>query len=217
MPPSRTRRAPAVAGTDELSKPLDLGELTAGRHVVVHLGNVGYGDGRPDSRETPARKTREYAWRFPNTLFIGIDLREFRGHTRDNFIQIKANFPQGLKRLRDDSVDVISSDLGLGHYDPDGTDPADMEGLLGAMFYGWTRQNTADTLKVAHMKLRKGGKLLLAVGKDAAETLPKDLEVAGFAKGKVTVRNFMPNEHGRTYWTHEYNLKGPLYQVTAEK
>jgi hypothetical protein len=196
-----------------LDEPMDFGVSLGGRRVVVHLGNVGYGIGS----EVPAKKTADYARRFPGFMFVGVDLKEYMGMMVDNWTQIRSNFREGLEGLADGSVDLISSDLALGHYDSKGTDPMDAVGDKAVGSYGRAHKNTLDTVRVAYRKLRKGGKMTLAVGSSAVKPMPQILEEAGFRPDKVSVRKLDGREYGRTFWTYNFQIHGAVWQINAEK
>jgi hypothetical protein len=196
-----------------LEEPVDIGALSGGRDLVVHLGNVGYGLGR----EVPAQKTAQYAKRFPDFMFVGIDLRAYKGRGYDNWVQIKGNFKEGLELLRDNSVALISSDLAFGHYDSKGRDPMDVTGGNAIGADRRAHNNTVDAAKVAFRKLREGGKMTISVGSRAEKTVTNVLEESGFNKDKIRVRKLSGREYGRTFWTYHYQEFGAVYQITAEK
>jgi len=170
---------------------------TRGRPLFVHLGNVG--------DKPAATKTRRYAKRFPNAKFIGIDNEPLRYDPGlKNWRQIKANFKDGLKKLSDNSANVISSELALGCYD--------------------RRADLASTLQIAHEKLKNGGKLMLVVEESDIPRLREALAKTPFARGKIKIRKLNPVEYLRTYtirWLGKARAKipnaGSLYQLIAKK
>lgn len=77
--------------------------------VVVHLGNVGMDDAEATRRYVERTLAREIR-------VIGIDVAGLRSPAV-RWEQIKVDFIGGLRGLADDSVDVVLSELALGHYD----------------------------------------------------------------------------------------------------
>jgi len=178
---------------------MPLPKRTAGRkRFVVHLGNVGY------AREPEADKTRRYAQRFPNTYFIGIDHRQVLQKRPKNWLQIQTDFNTGLKSIKDNSLSIISSEMALGHYGPRAEGPPGTPN---------ERKYTQKTLKTAYAKLKKGGKIMLAInGETKTRRIKRDLERAGFAKEEISVRELKPEETLRSRWTR---LGG--FQIIAKK
>jgi hypothetical protein len=89
---------------------------------IVHLGNAG--------RRGRAEKTAAYAQRFPSLDFVGIDLKRVRlpsvEHSlpfvkahNTNWLQVRAEFEEGLDLLPNGSVGLFSSEFALGHYPPE--------------------------------------------------------------------------------------------------
>ncbi|MDO8646930.1 MAG: class I SAM-dependent methyltransferase [Candidatus Diapherotrites archaeon] len=147
--------------------------------VIVHLGNVG---------DSFAAKTRAYSKRFPNARFVGIDIKS-QISTVKNWRQIKAGFAEGLKKLRNNSVSVISSDMALGYY-PERN----------------KIQYSEETIHLAFRKLKKGGKLYAAVHPESSGILSAIARLAGFSQ--VRTRPFTKIEYERTSWTSAFREKG---------
>jgi hypothetical protein len=141
-----------------IHKPIEIPK----KRTIVHLGNVG---------EDAARKTREYAERFKGFKFIGIDKAELKANTPNeirkntlhpsNFEQIQNEFLLGLHKLENNSVNIISSDFAVGHYNL--TNSVKGEKILQAMSKNSTiftkQEYTRKILRLCHQKLVPGGKL----------------------------------------------------------
>ncbi|MFA4906837.1 MAG: hypothetical protein WC602_01025 [archaeon] len=179
---------------------------------VVHLGNandVGVTRGLKGMvMAEHGVKTGKYAKRFPNVEFIGIDLTKFPAREK-NWKQVEADFLIGLKRLRNGSVDIISSEMAFGYY-----------GKTASGYYGKKpperKEHTAEVAKEAFRKLRENGKLMVAVDSEALKLVVNSLAKAGFEKNKIKVRELAENEKKRTYELKTWGLS-KLYQVIAQK
>ena len=167
---------------------------TPRKRIVVHLGGVGL------PGEKQLAKTREYAKRFPNVKFKSVDLKKYTGPKIKNVETRVADFKEGLEFETDGTVDVISSELALGHH--------------GAA-YKTPKDHTFETFQVALKKLRKGGKLIFVMDALMRTEIRKQLITAGFSPEKITIRRLKTIERQRTHWTRNY--KGFLYQTTAVK
>jgi hypothetical protein len=175
---------------------------TAKPRLVVHLGNMQ----SSDKRRSHASKTLKYARRFQGIQFVGIDLESmadkrvpWRGYPR-NFKQIEGDFETGLRQLANNSVDVISSEMALGHYTRNGINA-----------YGWTRSEEAEehtraAVKLAFKKLKKGGKMTVYTDDAVLEDLePAMREAFGDANVKIEEAGkpgFRRKSY--TYWTKNY-------------
>jgi len=176
------------------------------RRLVVHVGNVG---ARCEG-EIPSDKTRRYAKRFPGFDFVGIDPRPDNSAKPPNWRQLKESDVNGLKRLKDNSVDIISSDMGLGYFTESGA-----FALSGS---DTRRRHIEKSLKLAFEKLKPKGKLLISVGgAKLKNAVRKALLRAGFEPKKIHARAFTKNENGRTVWTEFFSRGTKLYQIIAQK
>ncbi len=206
------------------------------RRLVVHLGNVGLNL----KGEHPSEKTRNHAERFPRFDFIGIDPRPDTSPKPPNWRQFEEDAVRGLKKLEDNSADVISSDIALGYYGKP-INPIDdkyyvdrmslkedeaidllevkfMDNPLLRLGSHNRERYTAESLKLAFKKLKPGGKLLVSVGAQVKESVMGALLNAGFEPKKIRAREFTEKETGKTFWTrlfHERQIK--LYQIIAQK
>lgn len=134
---------------------------------IVHLGNLGMDRGQ---------KTRDYAKRFLNFRFIGIDAQEAPQDLLPNWDQMEADFIVGLNRLEDASIDLISSELAVGHYG------STKEGKIKAL----KEVHTKKIIKAAYKKLKFGGKVHIVVGDETALRLVENyLKKAGFRNIKL--------------------------------
>jgi len=169
------------------------------RRTVVHLGNV---DGAPH-----AEKTKRYAKMFPKTEFVGIDLIGLRGRRQTNFRQIKADFVSGLKKLRNNSVSIISSELAFGLYPKPGAYPSNTQ----------KAKYTAEALTQVHAKLVPGGKLLVSIDEYNLQPLKAALKRSPFKATNIEIREFKKHEYERSFYSREFKDYPILYQVTVTK
>jgi hypothetical protein len=169
------------------------------KNVIVHLGNAG-----DKKNGAHARKTGKLTEKFSAFTFIGIDQKKIRAN-RPNWKQKKADIVEGLSRIKDNSVRIISSDATIGY--------------LPSMDYKRNpMQQTEQTARIALKKLVKGGKLLISVDEKIAGNVVASLYRGGFAKEKVEIREFTEIEYQRTAWTKELGSLGlTLCQITAKK
>ncbi len=178
-----------------------------GKRIVVHLGNVGDNPEQTIPLKQLAKKTAEYAKRFSDTQFIGIDLQRLRREKTNNWIQEITDFEYGLEKLKDNSVDLVSSELGVGYY---GANPFATPGDK-------TRY-TFSTIKTAFHKLKPKGKLMLVVDEGALSNIQKGIRDAGFDPKKVVVYRIPEKSLDRTRWMSKgKGLKGFFFQVIAQK
>jgi len=163
------------------------------KRTIVHLGNVG---------EDAARKTRKYAERFKDFKFIGIDKAELKANTPNeirkntlhpsNFEQIQNEFLLGLHKLENNSINIISSDFAVGHYNL--TNSVKGEKILQAMNKNaiiFNKQEyTRKVLKLCYQKLVPGGKahflvFTTQIDKSAIENIITGAERIKFSKTNV--------------------------------
>ena len=187
--------------------------------IIVHLGNIGLDD---------AAKTRQYAKRFQNFRFYGIDLAKLTGQIPSNWEQIKTNFLNGLSIFQDDSIDIVSSELGLGYYNANGeiSDP-----FFNKIELEKIEKYTKNVVECIFKKLKKGGKLLIVVGRgEHRDYVLNSLNIFHFRI--LEMRKLRENELERTgYIKHfeemyhnnpdlfsKFDLSPPnLIQIVAEK
>jgi len=173
------------------------------RPLFVHLGNIG-------PPEFPAEKTARYAKRFPKVDFVGIDIGAV-GKTPKNWRQIEAGFIEGLKKLKDNSANGISSEMALGYY------PVEALGV-----------GTMNAVKLCFKKLKPGGKLMIVATSGNFSLIMDSLFQAGFSSGKTKARPFTEKEYERTYWTRNFRQvvmpviekmrhSDKLFQIIAQK
>lgn len=158
-----------------------------GRKVVVFLGNVGFG-------QRIGWKSEKYAKLAPKIEFIGIDLGELKRVRPKNLRQIQANFEDGLRRLQDNSVSLIRSDLAVGHYDAKGNQKQISEEKMPLNEENPYFVHTRDTLKIAYRKLERNGKFVATCLNDRALAIVmKALEETPFKKKQT---NYKVGQHG---------------------
>jgi len=173
--------------------------------VVVHLGNVG-----DISSSGFAAKTDSYSSRFPETKFIGIDSSFLSLKSkRNNWQQMKTTFNAGLRKLKDNSVDIISSELALGYYDSKTTETTNAG-------QGNFKRYTKTTINTAFKKLKSNGKLQLAVTGSVVLNVLEALKKAGFQEKKAVMYELSGSELNRTFWFKEHK-KIPIYQIIVVK
>ena len=170
---------------------------------IVHLGNLGMDEGQ---------KTRDYAKRFLNFRFIGIDTQEAPQDRPPNWDQIEAEFLVGLNKLEDACIDLISSELAVGHYG------SMKKGKVKALKEVYTRK----ILQKAYKKLKPNGKVHIVVGDDTALRLVEDgLKRAGFRKIKlkgISRSQAMRTPYMRKYFEKpEEYLSSGLIEISAVK
>jgi len=134
-------------------------KTTPKKRIIVHLGNVGY-----DS----ARKTRTYADRFNEFKFVGIDKKNIHAHTTNkvsipkNLKQIESEFLTGILKLKDKSVDLITSDFAVGHYAL--KEKEKIHGSFGSpKTYLSHKEYTERIMQLCYNKLKVGGKAIFVV------------------------------------------------------
>lgn len=174
------------------------------RITVVHLGNIGYHGGIHGERV--AEKTRKYASAFRNVDFVGVDTRTFDPDSlnlpRDpNLRQVKADFTVGLNGLEDDSVHVISSDMAVGYYHPEGVPAVDY---------------LTSLLNLSHRKLRLKAKFMASFGESRLALFRNALSRSPF-QHSFEIRPFFPQEYQRTHWTRRVPKGKITYQLIAKK
>ena len=190
------------------------GSVQTAKRRIVHLGNVG---------GVQARRTAEFAARFPQFEFIGIDVKKARPNTA-NWIQFKGDFVRGLKHIPLNSIDLVSSELAVGYY-----------GVRPHLSMKRIDAHAVRTIAVAYLRLKKGGKLLLVVtgNPDPTELAPElrkanfvehilsDLAKTRFDPYKIVVREATRKEYKKFIelesQEHPGGFPGAVYIVTATK
>ena len=182
------------------------------KRLVVHLGNVHADGGVP-----PAMKTTDYAQRFKKVTFVGIDVMHQKPNQK-NWKQLQMDFIEGLKTFKNNSTDIISSEMAIGYY--------------GSQFVGTEHSKTLDykehafnTVKYCHQKLKPKGKLMVAVDSSVFRLVEKAMLQAGFKKENINFYEIKGKELARTFWLYEYDYKpkrfslkkGKFYQLIAQK
>ena len=183
----------------------------ARRRRFALLGNMGYGG-------TLAHSTRQRAQEYPQTVFFGIDLvpwaksprPERRSRQRPaepaepnprNWRQFQGSFVEGLRRVRNNSVDRIESVLSVGHHGPRPTlwEESPLSEII---------PHTIETLQVAHEKLRPGGVLALVVGDTGKRAIMESVLQTGFQNSQIRETRFVPSEWSSTWWARNFINKG---------
>jgi hypothetical protein len=165
--------------------------------TVVHLGNIGNAENI---------KTQNYAQRFKKVKFIGIDLKKHKS-TEKNWIQKKYDFLKGLKKMKNSSVKIISSEFALGFYEKN----ASLNSFTGKELIDYSNQ----VIKTAYQKLQPGGKLMFIVIPRTITIMRKMFKETGFLEKNITTK-LMINPTART----EYFKKSGnnyIFQIVAIK
>jgi len=150
--------------------------------LVVFLGDIGIaGIGN-------YAKSKKIARMAPNVKFVGIDLEELTRERPKNLKRITTNFETGLKKLEDNSVSLIRSDLAVGHYDERGNPETTIEAKQPLDRQNPYFAHTLGTLNVAYRKLKPGGKFVATLlNSRALEVMMKALAESPFEKEKIKV------------------------------
>lgn len=170
--------------------------------IVVHLGNVG-------EKTKAGGKTERYAKKFKSTKFIGIDLRHKKSNKK-NWIQKQADFVKGLEALKDGSVKIISSEMGIGYYGKPKKTPT------------WNPKEVAEytkqTINLCYRKLAKGGKLHFVVEFRMINFINGIINQTPFDVSKKKLRLVDGKVENRTFWMKEYTQQGvTLLEFTLQK
>ncbi|MFH1234456.1 MAG: hypothetical protein V1493_02485 [Candidatus Diapherotrites archaeon] len=168
-----------------------------GTRIVIHLGNVDGGKGR-----RPASKSKNYAKRFPNVRFKGFDVKGLVGRRPRNLEQKKTDFLSGLEGEADNSVEMVTSEMALGHY---ARKPRNIDDTLNPERRPYTR----SVIALAYRKLMPGGRMHIAIGYVDFQPVVRMLKRAGFE-----VESHELKDSRRTPWTNFYGI---THQITATK
>jgi hypothetical protein len=169
---------------------------------VVHLGNLG---------EDAGEKTRVYSKRFPNIKFVGIDTGPVPPDRPVNWEQIEGEFISGLKSLPNNSIDIVSSELAVGHYDL----------IINGKTKMLKEKYTKNIVRLIWKKLKLGGKVIIVVGDHTAERIVIKAVEKYFKINEI--RPLSKRELNRTLYSRKYALKPHeylshgLYQISAKK
>ncbi|MDD4983732.1 MAG: hypothetical protein PHH82_02755 [Candidatus ainarchaeum sp.] len=106
---------------------------------VVHLGNLGSDNGA---------KTREHALKAPEKRFLGIDTTKSEIAHTANWRQHTGDFISGLRTLKDNSAELITSELALGHYGPKFNSIITVEYNLKVLKYIYRKLKPAGRLEI---------------------------------------------------------------------
>lgn len=203
--PSLGEEVRALKRISERTKNKASKEKQRGKRVIVHLGNI-EDFGFINGKMVKAAKTRKYAERFPGIQFIGIDLRKLRARKPENLLQLQADFETGLKRLKNNSVDIISSEFAFGIFGKTN----ERKNILKGSY----REYTNRVAKIAFRKLKPGGKLYITVSSSMRDLMENALRKAGFSRKNIRIRSLTKRELQRTY--HSRVFREGL-QITATK
>lgn len=184
------------------------------RRTVVHLGNLDV----PRGTELGI-KTRNYAARFPNVRFIGIDITGLgRKPPLKNWRQWRTDFLRGLRRLPDNSVFSISSELSLGYHDRKGKYPTVRKQFPPLVKY------TASAISLAFRKLAQGRTLRIVVDEDKLANVRAALGQSPFSPQKIIIRQLpRPSRISeRDFWHSPWVLSRwqqgkEFFEIIAEK
>lgn len=156
-------------------------KLNIQKKKIVHLGNVG---------EDSAYRSKQLAKRFSNFDFYGVDLKKITDSSllhpnirisetlrnlRDrrllkpkpkNLEQIQKDFVQGLNRFKDGSLDLVSSDFGVGFYKKERNIGKLKSAIKKEMDIGVSAYIGADTytrkvINLIYKKLKPNGKVII--------------------------------------------------------
>lgn len=167
------------------------------KRVVVHLGNRGLGL----FREKKFEKTTRLASRFRNLLFKGIDIREGKS-TLPNWKQGTGDAIKKLKKFKDSSVNMISSDMFVGYYDKNLTKKFQI-----------SSEDTRNTyakkiLKLGYRKLKPKGTFYVTTDFITADQIIRSAVEAGFSSEKITRHLIYPDQEAKnSYWTKYWDAK----------
>ncbi len=173
---------------------------------LVQLGNVSGG----------LEKTFAVALANPDAYVIGIDLKgipksELPSDPRPlNWIQWKLDFLTGMGRLHDNSVESVSSDFALGHYDATGVE---FWSGLAALANLYTR----EVILSVHRKLIPGGHLAMIVPDPVVPVFMDFFANGPFDSVPLAVTR-LPSERLReTLCTIHAKIGNPMFELIATK
>ncbi|MFA5763855.1 MAG: hypothetical protein WC915_03500 [archaeon] len=154
------------------------------KSIEVHLGNVGY--------SRLALQTRKQAKQNPHVHFIGIDIHRAI-FTRQKWRQIKADYYEGLKKLKDNSASRIVSEMSLGGYNKQ-----------GFLFTKQKKLNeyTSKVINLAYQKLKPNGQLQIVESWEVLNLILKTHN-SPFKRENIKIDRLSDAESkSRTVWTN---------------
>jgi len=211
-----------------------ISKLPPKKRTIVHLGNVGY-----DS----AKKSREYAKRFPNFEFVGVDKYPIKLYSKNkmnipkNLNQIESEFLSGLHKLEDSSVNLISSEFAVGHYELSNSDVSNRN-TGGRILTDRTRYDliftkkeyTKKIIKLCYKKLIPGGKIIFLVfthpkeKENALKNIQFGINAVPFKKAEIQEVPAEKIKNISTHWAKDLGMRSfknnepyAFYRVTLVK
>lgn len=184
------------------------------KNVVVHLGNVN------EKQHTPS-KTELLARRFPTVIFKGIDHR-LVASTKPNWTQTQGDLVTELKKLPNNSITTISSELTLGYYPKtelgkDNKPKLPNKNIKEQPLRKLISANTTQILLTAYRKLKRGGQLHFVVDEDNLGHTINQIKHSPFKQAE-TVAIIPYKATARTYWMTRFAERGKvLLQITLKK
>jgi hypothetical protein len=131
---------------------------------------------------------------------------------------MRTDFETGLKKFKNNSVSVISSELALGYFGKKGVNlDKDQTDVV---------RHTNRTIKIAHDKLQKGGKLMMVLDSKTLDLTPMFFQKTGFdlANAKISKVKKASTAYGeylgveRTSWMKDFANHGIImYQLVVVK
>jgi hypothetical protein len=173
--------------------------------IVVHLGNVGL----RYPGEVPASRTRKFASRFKDFKFVGIDLRPHGPETK-NWTQLQTHMLNGLKKLENNSVSLISSEMTLGYYGQRAIFSSLVSGESVSMNYA------QKVMKEALKKLKPRGKLIVVIDSKRAKLLILEGINAGFSADCIHENKLKINPAQNSYWTFNFPIDYYAHKKTVD-
>lgn len=170
------------------------GAVKRPKPIVVHLGNVGL----DYHGEIPARRTLKFASRFKNFNFFGIDLRPWMAERR-NWTQVQMDLLNGLDKLKNNSVSLISSEMTLGYYGPRKLPSNLVASEAVSMGYAF------EVMKKALQKLKPRGKLIVVIDSQREKALVQEGISAGFEISSIHRTRMRKSIPSASYWTNSYS------------
>jgi len=187
------------------------GPVRRKRPVVVHFGNVGLAF----PGEAPAARTLNFASRFEGINFFGIDLRPWRAE-KPNWVQIQSDLLGGVRRLQNNSVSLISSEMTLGYY---GRRKIRRSAVASE---STSKRYAVDVLRESLRKLKRGGKMLVTVDSTRAPLIIFAALEAGFKREGILQKR-VQSKNAMSYWVNEFTEYGHssdktnMVQITLKK
>ncbi len=160
------------------------------RLVHVHLGNVGREHINPHETET-AIAAKQNA----HIDYIGIDKLHLHVPKEiPNWKQLHEDFAEGLRKLDDNSIDIIDSKISLFLYGEWYKKTGELDGT--------SFDQGLNTLKVAYEKLKPGGEVIVVLPKFRISNVEPAFAQIPFSK--VEVIPLTQEEAQQTEWLKAY-------------